>query len=103
MDLYSLLYIKIGRVAVFCAYTAQSKSKYLKHKLQQCGPLQQTLPLPLKQFFVKLHTANHYVPYYMHIQQEKSLPFAFAMLSGQKNMSAMFTPLPLPDLKYVHE
>ena len=38
----------------------------------------------------------------MHVQQEKSLPFAFAMLSGQKNMSAMFTPLPLPDLKYVH-
>ena len=84
MDLHSLLYIKIGRVAVFRTYTAQSKSKYLKHKLQQNGPLQQTPPLPLKQFFAKLHTANHYVPYYMHVQQEKSLPFAFAMLSGQK-------------------
>ena len=56
---------------MFRTYTAQSKSKYLEYKLQQNGPLQQTPPLPLKHFFAKLPTANHYVPYYMRVHQDK--------------------------------
>ena len=36
--LQSLLYMKMGRITVFHAYTAQGKSQYLEHNLQQNGP-----------------------------------------------------------------
>ena len=101
MDLHSLLYIKIGRVAVFCTYTAQSKSKYLKQTPAKWAITTNTT-FTTQTVLCKAPYCQSLCALLHPCTRRKKLTFCICHAQWSKKHVSHFIPLPLPDLKYVH-